>query len=167
MAAGKVNYEPSGMTKRQEAWIKAFNSVCDVYEAARISGIAKGNIMKLIRRETTFGKKARETIRKCNEISDIDPRFNKQGSLMWLMNKRSEVEASEDIDPVNKYRILLDIQKEINKMVDGNLAKKDKQIGKVVNNYLGVIDLTKGSQTQLPEAIEDADFKVIENEPDV
>jgi hypothetical protein len=150
----------NGYTKQQEAWLKAYPFVLDVYRAAEIANISVSNIMAYINRDTVFGRKARELIQKVTDGIDKDPRFNKAGSIALLSRMIDDITHDAEIESKDKYKLILDIQKEINKMVDGNIAAQKKNVTNTAIMIEGVVDFTK--KKRLPEQItEDAEYEEI------
>jgi len=153
-------YTENGMTEQQEAWLRAYPLVLDVYRAAEIAKISVSNIMAYIGRDTIFGRKARELIEEVTGGIDRDPRYNRAGSLARLTAMEEDIISDSEMDAKDKYKLLLDIRKEINKMIDGNIAAQKKSVTNTAIMIEGVVDFTK--KKQLPQQIvEDADYEEI------
>lgn len=146
-----------GLTIKQEKFLVLYPENLNVYRTADACGIARGNIMRDIQKDTEFGMAVREL----TEDLDGDPRFSKAGTLSALYDMESAIENDEEVKAVDKYRLLLDIRKEINKMIDGNIASQKKTITNKSIHFEGVYDFTK-----LPEkkSVKTIDITHIQNE---
>lgn len=134
----------NGLTVKQEKFLVLYPENLNVYKTAEAVGISKTNIMRDIKRDTVFGKKVRELAK---ELDD-DPRFSKAGTLSALYDMEDRIENDETLESKDKYRLLLDIRKEINKMIDGNIASQRSIVEKKVINVNGVYDFTALPESQ-------------------
>ena len=142
-----------GLTERQEKFLVAYSELLDVYKAAKVANIAKSNIMADLRRDTPFATEYKEL---CGRIEE-DPRLTKSGSVGRLLQMIKDVDVAVEAGEVKLLegmRMKLDIQKEINKMVEGHLAGQKKTINKNILNVQGTYDFTKLNAPEEPKAIE-------------
>lgn len=128
-----------GLTVRQQSFLDAYDSVLDVYKAATMAGISKTNIMADLRRNTPFAIE----FRKRADLIEDDPRFSKSGSMGNLLDLKRKIKNDGELKSAEKYRLLLDIQKEINKMMEGNLASKKTVSTNTEVKLEAVYDFTK------------------------
>lgn len=139
-----------GLTVKQEKFLVLYPEKLDVYRTARCVGISKTNIMRDIQKDTAFGIAVREL---ALELDD-DPRFSKAGTLGALYEMEEDISKDEELEAKDKYRLLLDIRKEINKMIDGNIASQKKVITQRIIEVKGGYDFTKLPQPQNQKTID-------------
>ena len=130
-----------GLTQRQEKFLEVFPITLNVYKSAEIAEIARTNIMADLSKDTPFANCYRAMV----ENLDNDPRYNKAGSIKSLQGMIDELDmmTEEEIKPSERIKLKLDIQKEINKMIEGNLASSKKIVENKTLVLEGVYDFTK------------------------
>lgn len=139
-----------GLTVKQESFLEAYDELFDIYRAADKCGIARSNIMADLRKDTAF---AREFKGMTKRIED-DPRFTKTGAIGNLLKIKRDIEDDTELRSSDRYKLLLEIQKEINKMVDGNLASQKKVIEKKTIDVKAVYDFTSLPVQEQPRTID-------------
>lgn len=149
---GKVNV----LNSWQLTFLDNFAETFDFEGSARLVDKYPSQVRDVMQKSpmSTFAKKFREI-----QKGVIDNhRFNKCGSLermyRWMQNA----------EEIGDYKLALDIQKEINKMIDGNIAIQKQITEHKKEVSVKVIDMTKPRQ-ELPESdVEDADYEDYEDD---
>lgn len=141
-----------GLTFKQEKFLLLYPEVLNVYKTAQEVGIPRSNIVRDLKKDTPFGIKFRRMVEKME--MDNDPRFSKAGTLGDLFKLEEEIRNDDSIDSEKKYRLILDIKKEINKMIDGNIASTKKVVENKNLFVSGVYDLTKLPEQQTQKTID-------------
>ncbi len=146
-----------GLTTKQEKFLLLYPEKLNVYRTAEAVGISKSNIIRDIQKDSPFG----DAVRKLTDDLEGDPRFNKAGSIAALYEMEDSIKEDPELEPKERYRLLLDIRKEINKMIDGNIASQKKVVEKKNITLNGTYDFTK-----LPEAQETKTIDISHKEID-
>ncbi len=128
-----------GLTERQSKFVMLYPEKLNIYRTADECGIPRGNIVRDIKKDTPFGRE----VRRISAELDGDPRFSKIGTLSALYDMEDSIQSDPELEPRDKYRLLLDIRKEINKMIDGNIASQKKFVETKTVTFEGVYDLTQ------------------------
>ena len=156
------------LTKTQSKWLEYYPLVLDIYEAARLAGIRESNILKMLHRNTLFARKAAKLIQDVTDRISNDPRLNKIGSIAALLSMEKSIKRNSKIRPYQKYKLLLEVRREINKMVEGNLAASNHNVKTNIDiSVKGVYDLTQGNrnvqiesnENNLLEEADDAEYE--------
>lgn len=127
---------------RQKKFLIHYQDTLSIKEAAMRSGLRSDAVLTSLKKKTLFA----DLFRKAQENVINDPRFTKSGSLGKLQDLQRQAEEAGDL------KLSFDIQKEINKMIDGNLAIQKVLNQKEDNVVLTLIDLTaKPNQPQLEQ----------------
>lgn len=121
------------LTIKQRKFLIYYSDTLNLREAAKKAGLRSDSLNLMLRKKTLFTDMVRE-IQK-NVIND--PRFTKAGSIGELQKLKDEARSVGDL------KLVLDIQKEINKMIDGNLAVQKVLNERTERINIAVIDLTK------------------------
>ena len=107
-----------GLTVKQEKFLLLYPEKLNVYRTAEAVGISKSNIIRDIQKDSPFGI----AVRQLTADLENDPRFNKAGSIAALYEMEDNITNDPELEPAVKYRLLLDIRKEINKMFYVNIV---------------------------------------------
>ena len=139
-----------GLTVKQEKFLLLFPETLNIYRTAERVGIARSNIVRDVQRDTPFGRAVREL----SKMLDDDPRFSKAGTLSDLYDMEKSIIDDETMESKDKFRLLLDIKKEINKMIDGNIASQKKTIENKNLILNATYDMTKLPERQEQKTID-------------
>jgi hypothetical protein len=139
-----------GLTIKQEKFLVLYPEKLNVYRTAEAVGISKANIIRDIQKDTAFGIE----VRRLTQELDDDPRFSKAGTLSALYDMEEDIAKDEELEAKDRYRLILDIRKEINKMIDGNIASQKKIVEKKVIEVKGGYDFTKLPETSFQKTID-------------
>jgi hypothetical protein len=139
-----------GLTVKQEKFLLLYPEKLNVYRTAEAVGISKSNIIRDIQKDSPFGI----AVRQLTADLENDPRFNKAGSIAALYEMEDNITNDPELEPAVKYRLLLDIRKEINKMIDGNIASQKKVVEKKNITLNGTYDFTKLPEAQQTKTID-------------
>jgi len=139
-----------GLTVKQEKFLLLFPETLNIYRTAERVGIARSNIVRDVQRDTPFGRAVRELSKRL----DDDPRFSKAGTLSDLYDMEKSIIDDETMESKDKFRLLLDIKKEINKMIDGNIASQKKTIENKNLILNATYDMTKLPERQEQKTID-------------
>lgn len=140
---------------RQKRFLVAYQETLSIKEACIQANLRPDAVLASLRRPTLFS----ELFKKVQGNVINDARFTKAGSIGKLLHIQTMAEMAGD------YKLVFDVQKEINKMIDGNLAIQKVLNQKEENVTLTLIDLTKkpeSKQLEQNNIIEIGDAEEIE-----
>lgn len=144
------------LSEKQIVFLDEFALSFNFKEAAKKAGYHPSQIRQFMQKqpESLFNR----TYRKIQASVIDDPRFNKCGSVERMFRWMEDAEANGDL------KLALEIQKELNKMIDGNMAvqKQITENKKEVN--VNVIDLTKPKAGITQESVEDTNYEEVDDE---
>lgn len=121
------------LTRKQVAFLAEYRESFSMRKAVAAGGYSSQTVSNMLRKDSLFTR----TFKELQKNLEQDPRLTKLSGLEKLLRYQSSAEEDGD------YKLALEIQKEINKMVQGNIAPT-KSIDER-NNKLEVtlIDFTK------------------------
>ena len=141
------------LTELQAKFLVEYQDCINVGEACRRTGYNQSNVRRDAAKDTAFGRAFRE-IRK-NIEKDI--RLDKAAGLERLLGYQKVAEEAGDL------KLAIDIQKEINKMVEGNIAATTQREIKENKVEIKVLDFTKKKTKELVQGkFEDVEAEIIE-----
>jgi hypothetical protein len=145
------------MTELQKAFLAEYEECMDLKETCDKLNVYIGNIKRDILKETEFAKRFWE-IRKNIEKN---VKFDKAAGLERLMRYQKAAENMGD------YKLAIEIQKEINKMVDGNIAATTQRVEKNEKIEIKCFDFTERRKlANKPKLKEIQEAEIVEDEQD-
>jgi hypothetical protein len=121
------------LTDRQRTFLAEYQETMDLSKALEVSGIRIGNLRRDIKKDSEFARRYWEL----RNSVEKDPRFDKAAGLERLMRYQRIAEEKED------FKLAIEIQKEINKMVDGNIAATTQRVEKNEKIEVKCFDFTE------------------------
>ena len=145
---GKI-LEEDGLTKKQEAILAYYWETFNIFKACEMTGVQRYYIYNALnsKTETPFQR----AYYKMTKQLENDPRIGKIGGIENLRDiaKRAKEAGRMDIE--------IAAQKEINKMIDRNLAVQKKSVENITIDIKGTLDLT--TPKELSEAVIDTEYE--------
>ncbi len=120
-------------------FLKYYESTLNIMDSARRAGLDEVNIHRRLKSSSALGVAFKALV----ETIDKDPRFNKIGSISVLYKLEESIWEDKELEAKDKYKLMLDVRREINKMIEGNIAATKKVVTTREVKVTGVIDLTK------------------------
>lgn len=145
---GKI-LEEDGLTENQEAILAHYWETFNIFKACEMVGVQRNYIYSALnsKTETPFQR----AYAKMTQQLENDPRIGKIGGIENLRDiaKRAKDAGRMDIE--------IAAQKEINKMIDRNLAVQKKSVENITIDIKGSLDLT--APKELGEHIIDTEYE--------
>jgi nitrate reductase alpha subunit len=121
------------LTEKQKTFLAEYQATMDLASALGASNMQMCNLRRDIKKDTEFARRYWEL----RNSVEKDPRFDKAAGLERLMRYQRIAEEKED------FKLAIEIQKEINKMVDGNIAATTQRVEKNEKIEVKCFDFTE------------------------
>lgn len=128
-----VRLTKSHLTEGETIFLYVFNETLSRSKALAFSGLNRARLNSMLASNTLFGVMFRTLIKNIEKHPAVD----KSAAMDKLLELQEKVEEQGD------FKTSLSIQKEINKMVAGNIAPTQSLNHTVTDKRIEVIDLTK------------------------
>lgn len=123
----------NSLTMRQKKFLLKYQETFSMREAVKAGGYTSQTVSNMLRKDSLFTR----TFRELQKNLEQDPRLTKISGVEKLLSYQKAAEEAGDI------KLAVDIQKEINKMIQGNIAPTKSIEEKTEKVEVMVIDFTK------------------------
>jgi hypothetical protein len=145
------------LTEKQKAFLAEYQECMDLKEACEKSQIYLGNLRRDIQKDTEFARR----FWRIRQAIEKDTRFDKAAGLERLYRYQRIAEEQGD------FKLAIEIQKEINKMVDGNIAATTQRVEKNEKIEIKCFDFTERRKlANKPKLKEIQEAEIVEDEQD-